>query len=139
MTGGDQPPGASHILRARLVLPISRAPIRNGAVLIHGNRIKRVGRWHDLKKISAPVTDLGEVILMPGLVNAHCHLDYTTMAGTIPPQKRFTDWIKLVTTAKSGWSFSEFAESWLAGTKMLVRTGTTTVGDIEAAPDLLPE
>ena len=76
-------------------------------------------------------------MILPGLVNAHCHLDYTAMAGEIPPQKSFTDWIKLITTAKASWSYSEFAESWLEGARMLLRTGTTTVADIEAVPDLL--
>jgi cytosine/adenosine deaminase-related metal-dependent hydrolase len=76
---------------------------------------------------------------MPGLVNAHCHLDYTHMAGQFPPPKTFTDWIKLITTTKAEWSYTEFAESWLAGARMLLRTGTTTVGDIETVPELLPE
>jgi cytosine/adenosine deaminase-related metal-dependent hydrolase len=83
--------------------------------------------------------DLGEVVLLPGLVNAHCHLDYTSMAGQFPPPKLFTDWIKLITTTKSEWGYSEFAQSWVQGAGMLLRTGTTTVGDIEAAPELLPE
>ncbi len=76
---------------------------------------------------------------MPGLVNAHCHLDYTHMAGQFPAPKRFTDWIKLITTTKAEWAYSEFAASWLAGAKMLLRTGTTTVGDIENVPELLPD
>lgn len=83
--------------------------------------------------------DLGESLLMPGLVNAHCHLDYTDMAGLFPPPRSFCDWIKLITTEKSQWSYSDFAQSWLAGAQMLVRTGTTTVGDIEAIPQLLPD
>jgi cytosine/adenosine deaminase-related metal-dependent hydrolase len=82
--------------------------------------------------------DLGDSLLLPGLVNAHCHLDYTHMAALFPPPKNFCDWIKLITTEKSQWSFSDFAQSWLAGAPMLVRTGTTTVGDIEAVPQLLP-
>ena len=141
MKGADPQPTHPHslLVRARVVLPVSRAPIRDGAVLISGNRIKNIGKWRDLASVSEAVVDLGDRILMPGLVNAHCHLDYTTMAGTIPPQKKFTDWIKLITTSKSGWSFSEFAESWLAGVRMLERTGTTTMADIEAAPDMLPE
>ena len=85
------------------------------------------------------VLDLGKVILLPGLVNAHCHLDYTDMAGELPPPKTFTDWIPLITAAKSNWSYSEYAHSWLHGAHMLLRTGTTTVADIEAMPDLLPE
>jgi cytosine/adenosine deaminase-related metal-dependent hydrolase len=128
------------LLRARVVLPISQPPIQDGAVLISGNRIVRVGRWRDLSSTSeGQFNDLGEVVLLPGLVNAHCHLDYTSMAGLFPQPKVFTDWIKLLTVAKAGWSYTDFAESWLKGARMLLRTGTTTVGDIEMAPELLPE
>ena len=76
---------------------------------------------------------------MPGLVNAHCHLDYTDMAGQLAPPKVFADWLKLMTATKGSWSDSDFAQSWLHGAQMLVRTGTTTVADIEAVPQLLPE
>jgi cytosine/adenosine deaminase-related metal-dependent hydrolase len=128
------------LLRARVVLPISQSPIENGAVLISGNRIAQVGLW---KSISAgnrcKTIDLGETILLPGFVNAHCHLDYTDMAGRIPPQKNFTDWIKLMLATKSEWSRSEYMESWRRGAAMLLRSGTTTVGDFEAVPELLPD
>ena len=128
------------ILRARTILPVSQPPIENGAVLIAGNRIRAVGPWKDLAADTGEkVIDLGEVILLPGLVNAHCHLDYTDMAGQLPPPKTFTDWIPLITAAKTAWSYSEYAHSWLHGAHMLLKTGTTTVADIEAMPDLLPE
>jgi aminodeoxyfutalosine deaminase len=108
--------------------------------LISGKRIAAVGRWRELSRQSRRATlDLGDTILMPGLVNAHCHLDYTDMAGQLPPPKAFPDWLKLITETKAGWSYSDFAQSWLRGAHMLVRTGTTTVGDIEALPQLLPE
>jgi cytosine/adenosine deaminase-related metal-dependent hydrolase len=77
--------------------------------------------------------------LLPGLVNAHCHLDYTGMAGQLPPPKTFLNWIPQMLAAKSAWSFSDYARSWLNGAKMLLQTGTTTVADIEAVPELLPE
>jgi cytosine/adenosine deaminase-related metal-dependent hydrolase len=86
------------------------------------------------------VLDLGEVVLLPGLVNAHCHLDYTDMAGQLlaaarPSPTGFrSSW-----APRSAWDFSEYARSWLNGAQMLLRTGTTTVADIEAMPDLLPE
>ena len=128
------------ILRARTLLPVSRPPIDNGAVLIFNNRIRAVGLWSDLKsEVGAEIFDLGEVILLPGLVNAHCHLDYTDMAGELPPPKSFTDWIKLITWAKAVWTYSEFAQSWLNGARMLLRNGTTTVADFENVPELLPE
>ena len=126
------------ILRARVVVPMRRAPIPNGAVLIRRHRIAAVGRWRDLSTVRCPVIDLGEVALLPGLVNAHCHLDYTDMAGLFLPPKVFTDWLKLMNATKAGWTPTDYTESWRRGAQMLLRTGTTTVGDIEAVPDLLP-
>jgi len=128
------------ILRARTVLPISVAPIENGAIWVSGQRIRQVGRWHDFKHyLNEKVYDLGEVILLPGLVNAHCHLDYTDMAGQLSPPKGFTEWIGSITAAKSAWGYSEYAHSWLHGAHMLLKNGTTTVADIECIPDLLPD
>jgi cytosine/adenosine deaminase-related metal-dependent hydrolase len=128
------------ILRARTILPVSRPAVENGAVLVAGNRLRAIGPWSDLKsEAGEPVLDLGEVILLPGLVNAHCHLDYTDMGGELPPPRTFTDWIPLITAAKTAWSYSNYAHSWLRGAHMLLRNGTTTVADIEAMPDLLPE
>jgi aminodeoxyfutalosine deaminase len=126
------------ILRARVVLPISRPPIEDGAVRISGNRIAQVGPWKDFSPTDG-VVDLGDVILMPGLINSHCHLDYTDMTGLMPPQKSFTDWIRLMLATKSGWNYSEFAHSWVRGAHMLAKTGTTTVVDFEAVPELLPD
>ncbi len=128
------------ILRAQVVLPMSGPPIRDGAVLILGTRVLKVGKWSRLKNSNrGKVVDLGDAALMPGLVNAHCHLDYTHMAGQFPPPKVFSDWLKVITSTKAGWSASDYGASWRAGAQMLVRTGTTTVADIEAVPQLLPE
>ena len=128
------------IIRARTVLCLSRPPISDGAVVVAGNRIRAVGAWRDLEGTARrQKIDLGDVILMPGLVNAHCHLDYTDMAGKLPPPKTFLDWIPLITAGKSSWSYSDYAQSWLNGAHMLLKSGTTTVADIEAMPDLLPE
>lgn len=127
------------LLRARVVLPISQPPIENGAVLVSGNRIGAVGRWVDLRGEHADIVDLGRAVLLPGLVNAHCHLDYTGMAGKISAPKAFPDWIKALLALKAHWSYTEYAQSWLEGAKMLVRHGVTTVADIEAVPELLPE
>jgi cytosine/adenosine deaminase-related metal-dependent hydrolase len=108
--------------------------------VIAGNRIQAVGRWRELAPRKArQALDLGEVVLMPGLVNAHCHLDYTQMAGQFAAPKVFIDWLKLITTTKAQWTAPEYAASWLSGAQMLLGTGTTTVADIEAIPELLPE
>ncbi len=128
------------ILRAKTVLPITAPPIEDGAVFVAGHKIRAVAPWNDLRPhLREKVLDLGEVILLPGLVNAHCHLDYSDMAGQLSPPKTFTDWIAAITVAKTAWGYSDYARSWLHGAHQLLKTGTTTVGDIEAMPDLLPE
>src|SRR5688572_9937554 len=128
------------VIRARCVLPISGPPIDNGAVVVENRRIQWLGAWRECPtEYAEDVIDLGEVALMPGLINAHCHLDYTNMAGRIPPPKSFPDWVKTILSFKAHWSFSEFAESWLNGARMLLNSGTTTVVDIESAPELPAE
>lgn len=122
-----------------MVLPNAERRIDDGAVLIKRHNILKVGRWRDLSTAAAHSRlDLGEVILLPGLINAHCHLDYTDMAGQLPPQKSFVDWIKLIKETKDGWSLEDYRQSWLNGARMLLRTGTTAVGDVEAVHELLP-
>lgn len=128
------------ILRARGVWPVSQPPIENGAVVVVGDSIQAVGEWKSLRTLAVgEVWDLEETVLLPGLVNAHCHLDYTDMGGKLTRPKAFPDWIKGMVAAKAGWGYTEYALSWLNGAGMLLRAGTTTVADIEAVPELLPE
>ncbi len=142
MTGADDQPSSNHyrLLRARIVLPIARPPIADGAVKIFRNRVVAVGLWRDFSAAARRrATDLGDVALLPGLINAHCHLDYTDLAGEFLPPRHFTDWLKLIVAAKGNRSDADFASAWRRGAEMLLRTGTTTVADIEAVPGILPE
>ena len=128
------------ILRARTVLPVGSPPLDNGAVWIEGGHIRRVGPWPQRDASpDEPVIDLGDMVLLPGLINTHCHLDYTDMAGRLSPAKHFSDWIKAIVALKSEWSYTDYASSWLNGADMLLRSGTTTVVDIEAVPELLTD
>jgi cytosine/adenosine deaminase-related metal-dependent hydrolase len=128
------------IFRARTILPIASPSIEDGAIVIQGARILTAGRWADLRvHWTGEPLDLGERVVLPGLINGHCHLDYTSMAGELPATRHFTDWIKAITAAKAGKTYSDFAESWVSGARMLLDHGTTMVGDIEAVPELLPD
>jgi cytosine/adenosine deaminase-related metal-dependent hydrolase len=61
----------SLILRANWVLPISREPLPDGEVVIENGQIVEVRAQSSSRKANE-VLDLGDAILMPGLVNAHC-------------------------------------------------------------------
>jgi cytosine/adenosine deaminase-related metal-dependent hydrolase len=123
-----------------MILPMSRPPLLDGAVLVRSGLLEAVGSWKELR--ASPydeLQDLGEALLLPGLINAHCHLDYSDMAGHLSPPKAFPDWIKGMLALKAQWSYSDYAASWLHGAHMLLRHGTTTVADVESVPELLPD
>jgi cytosine/adenosine deaminase-related metal-dependent hydrolase len=127
------------ILQAGIVVPVRRPPIENGAVRIQDGRITEVGdRSQIVPHLGEHITDLGDQVLMPGLVNSHCHLDYTHMAGMIPPCKGFADWIKSINAIKSSWSDAHFQDSWIDGAHQLLQSGTTTVANVESVHALLP-
>src|SRR6266478_1048648 len=84
------------ILKARVVVPMDGPPIEHGAVVVDDNAIVAVGkaeeevRWMD----EGEVVELGDVALLPGLINAHCHLDYSTLRYSLSPSKSFASWVK---------------------------------------------
>src|SRR4051812_40644490 len=128
------------IVRARIVVTMHGAPIENGAVAVSGNRIVDVGRFDDIKTRNAgEAIDLGEQVLFPGLINAHCHLDYTCLRGNIPPRKSFTDWIKAINAEKSQLSPKDYPASINDGFKEAKRFGTTTIANLTAFPELISQ
>ena len=126
------------LLRARIVCPVSGPLIDNGYVRLEGNRIAGVGKWLDCPDQSG-AEDLGEVILLPGLVNAHCHLDYTDFIGAIPPPRSFTDWIEAIVDLKHDMSSASHCRSWLNGAAQSLEHGVTTLGNIETSWRHLPD
>lgn len=122
------------ILRARHLVPVSHPPIEDGALEILGGHVLRIGRWIDLRGGTTEVLDLGDVILLPGLVNAHAHFDYTGLAGQLSPPRSFPDWIKSILAAKAQWTDADFALSWACGAQQALASGTTTVANIETLP-----
>ncbi|PYL02431.1 MAG: hypothetical protein DME31_09335, partial [Verrucomicrobia bacterium] len=80
------------IIRARTVVTMDGAPIENGAVAVSGNQIADVGKFDQIRARNAgEIVDLGEQALLPGLINGHCHLDYTCLRGKIPPLRAAAD------------------------------------------------
>ncbi len=86
---------------ARWVLPISAPSIPDGVVIVEGTRIVAVGRAADFADALAAsdVVSLGNAVLMPGLVNAHTHLELTAMRGFLEGLD-FRDWLRTLTDAR---------------------------------------
>lgn len=122
------------ILAARYLLPVSHPPIRDGALLIEGARIRAVGPRVSLRRQypGPAVRDLGEAILLPGLVNVHTHLELSALRGDVLPGHSFVDWVLNLLQRKRGLSWEAYATAAEAGAAELTRSGTTCVGDVTA-------
>ena len=120
-----------HHFRAKFVLPVASPPIEDGVVAVDGERIAGVGKRSDF---SGPFTDLGECAVLPGFINAHCHLDYTDMAGRLPCHSGFTDWLGEMVALKIAQTPGDYETATQHGLATLLHSGTTTVCDIESAP-----
>ena len=86
--------------RASWILPISGPPVRDGWVAIDRDRIAAYGAVG--RRPAADDTgevDLGNVVVMPGLVNAHTHLELSYLSGRVSPGSSFIEWIRAVMAA----------------------------------------
>jgi aminodeoxyfutalosine deaminase len=127
------------IYRARHVVPVIGPPIENGAVVVKGDTIAAVGPWDGIRPAWAgEAEDLGDAILMPGLINAHCHLDYSGLRGAILRPESFAGWIQRINAVKRNLSEDDFLAAIEKGLAECLNSGTTTVLNIESFPGLLP-
>src|SRR5436190_2892253 len=125
------------IIRSRVVVPMVGEPIEDAAVAIVANQIADIGRFKEVKaRHVGQILDLGEQILLPGLINAHCHLDYTCLRGRIPPQASFTDWIRAINAEKAKLTTGDYVASINQGFAEAQRFGTTTLLNLTAFPEL---
>jgi len=120
---------AIHALKARYVFPVSSEPIPDGMVSLDGERIAAVGR-----QVSADtVADLGNAAILPGLINAHAHLEFSNLAKPLgEPGMGFANWIRRVIEYR--WqTIGNELDAVQDGFRQCASCGVTTVGQIAQA------
>ncbi|HYE85168.1 MAG TPA: amidohydrolase family protein [Vicinamibacterales bacterium] len=117
--------------RAAWVVPIDQRPIQNGIVDVDAGRIAGIRSGAGLRTPQA--RDLGNVALMPGLVNAHTHLELSWMQGRVPPASKFTDWVTAMFAVR-GRPDAAMTDAQVAAIPSAIAearaAGTVAVGDI---------
>ncbi|MFQ3670727.1 MAG: amidohydrolase family protein [Verrucomicrobiia bacterium] len=126
------------LIEAEMVVTMEGAVWSPGGVRVEGNRIVAVGPELEAKR-GEEVVELPGQILAPGLINGHCHLDYTGFKGAIFRGKSFPDWIRAINALKQGLTPGDYLAAIAEGFEMLQRSGCTTVLNIEAFPGLFLE
>ena len=120
------------IYSARWVLPIVSPAIEDGAVAVDGSKIVSVGPRAEVTSRfpGGRVSDFGQAAILPGLVNAHSHLELTVMRGFLGNQEHdFAAWLRKLTTARMALTGEDLLVSATCGAVEAARAGVTCFGD----------
>jgi cytosine/adenosine deaminase-related metal-dependent hydrolase len=113
-------------LTSRWIFPIETPPLERGTVTIDGAHIAAV----EPRSCGAADLDLGDVAVLPGLINAHTHLDLSGLRGRLSPQADFIPWLRAVVQHRRGLSADQVEGDIRAGLAESLTHGTTLVGDV---------
>jgi len=132
------------IYAASHLLPVSSPPIGGGALVVEKGKVVAVGRLSDLtSRYSAPVTEFAGCVVIPGMVNAHSHLELTHFPswkirkGIDYSPRTYVDWVVQVIKIRRCLSRHELEQSVLEGIRISLESGTTAIGEIVSEPWLL--
>ena len=119
--------------RADWVLPVGQPPVPDGVVVVGENEIKDV---MPSSSNTLPIIDLGRAAIIPGLVNAHTHLEFSDLEAPLgQPGIEFTEWISKVVQHRAGQHpavSKQFAIQ--RGLIELIESGVVAVGEIASTP-----
>jgi cytosine/adenosine deaminase-related metal-dependent hydrolase len=119
------------ILEADWVLPITSAPISNGAVRVVDGEITDVGVADEVRARypDEEVTNFHHAVLLPGFVNVHSHLEYSVFRGLFDDYS-FDQWLLRFVTARRKLGPAEYRSSALLGAMECVGSGITSLGEV---------
>lgn len=130
-------PDGPFALQGRFVIPVTSDPLPDGVIAIDGERIVAVGE----NTSGRPPIDLGNVAILPGLVNTHTHLQFSDLESPLGAHGMlFPEWIRAVIAGRRQVDPDEAAAKSRAamqrGALESLQHGVTTIGDIvSSTPD----
>lgn len=120
--------------RAAWLVPVASPPLSNGAVLVQDRHILAAGPYPQVKSASPPGTtevDHGSSAIIPGLVNAHTHLELSALSGRIElPQPGFAAWLTALLALRPLMTREFLTQGVARGHRELVAAGCCLCGDI---------
>jgi aminodeoxyfutalosine deaminase len=121
------------IHRAKFVLVEPDRLLQNAAIHVSSSgRISRIEQWHNAN-YKGEVVDWGSSIIMPGLINAHTHLELSSFQNQLTEFSSFTDWVSQLINRRRSWSREDYISSTTKGIRLSLASGTTLAGDITSS------
>ncbi|MET0554509.1 MAG: amidohydrolase family protein [Vicinamibacteria bacterium] len=113
------------------VVPVSRPPIAGGRVAVDGGRVVWVGGPGEAGAPAGEAHDLGAGVLLPGLVNAHCHLELSHLAGLDRTVSGgLVPWVEALMAQRGQTDDDGVRAATRKAIRQLESTGTVAVGDV---------
>jgi cytosine/adenosine deaminase-related metal-dependent hydrolase len=110
--------------RARWLFPVDGEPIAGGTIEIQRGVITAVH-----SRLDPRAEDLGNVALLPGLINAHTHLEFSDLAEPLAQARPFSAWIRALVALRRART-ADVTTSIRRGLDESLGSGVTTVGEI---------
>ncbi len=108
-----------------------------GAVLLKGGKIVASGSPQEVGEVSGiPHSLCPDAVIMPGLVNAHAHLDLTSI-GPVDADEGFSKWLDQIRIRRPKDS-ADITSAVEAGVKASLAGGSVGIGDISGSQSWVP-
>jgi cytosine/adenosine deaminase-related metal-dependent hydrolase len=120
------------LLSARWVVPVARPPIDEGAVALSDDGIVLAvgGRAEVRAEFPDAVEERAQGVLVPGLVNAHCHLELAGHAGGVPGGQGLFAWATTLMSARKADTAEQQRAAAATAAAAAVALGTAAIGDV---------
>ena len=130
---------ATFTIRFRALLTMTNLePVENGQLVVENGIIRDI--FYDTSKsIEGELIDLSDCLVLPGFVNAHCHLSLSILKQRITRHNSFTDWVKSMTEENKVVSFKNRVLAIHAQAKVMARSGVTALVDFLPQGDFIAE
>jgi cytosine/adenosine deaminase-related metal-dependent hydrolase len=115
--------------RADWLLPITSPPIADGWITVQHDRIVDLGAGRVEPRPDIEDIDLGRVAVLPGLINAHTHLELSWLWGKAPPAPSLPEWVGVL-MARRAEVVEDDPKALRQGVIDALEAGTAAVGDI---------
>jgi len=121
--------------RARFILAEPNLLLQNAVIYVSASgRISGIEPWRNSSaNRNVRTVDWGSAVIMPGLINAHAHLELSALHDQLTRFSSFTDWISQLISRRRLWTAEDFMLSAANGALSALSSGTTFVGDITSS------
>jgi len=120
-------------IKADYIFPVSSSPIENGIIVVDNSTGKIIDLINNSKNIKK-YDQYYSGIMVPGFVNAHCHLELSHMKGIVPTGTKLIPFISDIVT-KRGATKQQIQNAIQRADKEMFRNGIVAVGDISNTTD----